>query len=680
MSRTSPAPSAPPRPIRTCQPCRLLKLRCNRGKPACSRCISAGRACHYSSQASQESTPVAVQLKESALGYAACDESESAGVSDPPTLGEIQNKLRSLTSRRSDSEEPDFGDHLPRINRANQPQKRIRPVLSCSRCRKLKAKCDRQYPCGRCCKYGQQCTYPPVRPPDKAHGAGKMQASDSKGDFGRARDLWEAKHCAANHWMSLFQYARNLLTNQGGHFDHDAEERPFQSLTSPNYPFVESSGGGDLPKSMPQRPIIQLLVQRYFDTIGKMFRIIDMAAFEAELQCYWEKSDDASPGWMARLLLLMSLGCDSLNRVDMHFASTHEHLPNLFLDQGAALLHQTPFMFRPDVCTIQTLCLMVLAKQMVRKSCFEEDASWCLTGMIKRLAISINLHLDQPTITSTDHESGLRRGLWMTILYLDLRQSVLSGLPVPAGPLPTSSAQSCCLGCVNASPSQLSTSTLQITPHASHREATRTILSGVLPLAYEVALAARSIDFPYETAVRLDKEVRRVSRELKELSAESASSASVCRDDFSVSQWEAIYLDTLFRRLLLELHRRFAYEPQAAIHYPVSHWSTLDCAAAMLVLQRSVYEKAESTTDQWLIEIFHSDFFVAGLTVSLYLLQNSPQIDSSTLPVGYALTTLLETLRSCRDIWARGKKFWLCEYMKFQFFDQVIESLDRGTV
>ncbi len=29
-------------------------------------------------------------------------------------------------------------------------------------------------------------------------------------------------------------------------------------------------------------------------------------------------------------------------------------------------------------------------------------------------------------------------------------------------------------------------------------------------------------------------------------------------------------------RLLLELHRRFAYEPQAAIHYSVSHWSTLE--------------------------------------------------------------------------------------------------------
>lgn len=77
----------------------------------------------------------------------------------------------------------------------------------------------------------------------------------------------------------------------------------------------------------------------------------------------------------------------------------------------------------------------------------------------------------------------------------------------------------------------------------------------------------------------------------------------------------------------------------------------------MLVLQRSICEKSESTAGQWPIGIFRSDFFVAGLTVSVFLIQNSSQLDSPTLPGGHALKTLLETLRSCRDICARWKNF-----------------------
>jgi hypothetical protein len=252
---------------------------------------------------------------------------------------------------------------------------------------------------------------------------------------------------------------------------------------------------------------------------------------------------------------------------------------------------------------------------------------------------------------------------------LDLRQSVLSGLPILAEPLPTYSL-----------PSSSHRQTPHGTSHASCGEKFQSFFVSVLPMAQEVAQAARSVDCSYETAVNLDKEVREILREVGELSAKSDYAPPAYQDDTLVLQWEGVYLDILFRRLLLELHRRFAYEPQAAVQYSVSHWSTLDCAAAMLVLQRSIYENSESTAGQWLIGIFRSDFFVAGLTISVYLLQNSSQLGSPILPGGSALETLLQTLRSCRDIWGRGKAFWLCEFQKFQFFDQVIASLDQGTM
>ncbi|KIX08872.1 uncharacterized protein Z518_03529 [Rhinocladiella mackenziei CBS 650.93] len=690
MSR---APSPKSRLILTCEPCRSSKLRCDQRKPICSRCHARGRACHYISQVTKSESGRSSGERRRPLiapGNASedCESarvppraiSASLSVDLPQSLDLIHHGPGSQRSLRSKSDEQEFAQPLPHLNRNYPVQRRIRAAVSCARCRKLKVKCDRQNPCGRCRKYGQHCRYLPFRLQNTAYPTGERETSALKGDTMNKRGLWRAKHCADSHWVTLFYYAENVLEKRGvgvNHLENDPEPcLSSENLTLPNYPFVECWDSKVISHKLPPRATIELLVQRYFDTTGKMFRIMDLSAFEVELQHFWELPEQASPGWMAQLLLIMSLGCDSLNTVDDEFATSHGHLPNLFLDQANVFLHRTPFMFRPDLYTIRTLCLMVLAKQIIRNSCFEEDTSWCLTGTIKRLAMSIGLHLDQPSNTLPHLESDARRALWTIILYLDLRQSVLSGLPILIEPLHLSFAVSNSLG-FSDSPSPLSrVSTPQSASNAACEEIFQNFFRKVLPLAHEIALAARSVDYSYEKAIRDDEEVRQVLREVRWLSADLSSPATP-HHDCSILQWEAIHLDILFRRLLLELHRRFAYKPQAVVHYAVSHWSTLDCAAAILVHQRNICEKSESSTaGQWLSGIFRSDFFVAGLTVSLYLVQSGSQLDSPTLPGGYARETLLETLRSCRDIWALGKNLDLCQFKRFQFIDRVISTLD----
>lgn len=679
-------PSAPSRPILTCESCRLSKLRCDKRKPRCSRCLTGGQACHYTPQeANKESTrsPTRRTTSPAAL-VVTFEDDKSVRITASKSSNSPAPLSQDNPSLISESGEQDSVELLPNLNRDSSPQKRTRTVVSCSRCRRLKVKCDRQHPCSRCWKYEQRCKYLPVNALRHARDAGGTELSKANGTVGNELDLFGAKHSAESHWLSLVHYARTLLGRHGVRYSEDeAERRPSPGiLTSPNYPFVTREHNMAITRLVPTRPIVQLFVQRYFNTMGKLFRIIDPPVFELELQHFWEQPDEDNPGWMAQLLLIMGLGCDFLNKEDGNFAASHGHLPDLFLDQATVLLHRTPFMFRPDLCTIRTLCLMVLAKQMIRKSCFEEDASWCLTGMIKRLAMSLNLHLDQPVGTARHLESGVRKVLWTTILYLDLHHSVLSGLPILLEPACLSFAPSNYLGFSDSLLSLSGHSTQQTMSHTAHEEVFQNIFYEVFPLAHEVALAARSIDCQYETAVRIDKEVRRALGVIRQVSIDSSSPTALLSDDDLVLQWDAIYLDTLLRRLLLELHRRFVYKPQAPIHYSVSYWSTLDCAAAMLVLQRRICEKSESefAAGQWLIGIFRSDFFVAGLTVSVYLIQNSSQPDSPNLPGGYATKTLLETLRSCRDIWARGKNFWICEFQKFRFFDQVITSLDQTTV
>ncbi|KAF7154894.1 hypothetical protein CNMCM5623_003152 [Aspergillus felis] len=70
-----------------------------------------------------------------------------------------------------------------------------------------------------------------------------------------------------------------------------------------------------------------------------------------------------------------------------------------FLEASQGFLHRTSFVAHPNLDIIRTLCLMVTAKQMVQMSCSAMDTSWCLTGLILRIAMSMGLHSARAVLT-----------------------------------------------------------------------------------------------------------------------------------------------------------------------------------------------------------------------------------------------------------------------------------------
>jgi hypothetical protein len=103
------------REVQTCTRCRSAKRRCDKVRPTCSRCEKAGTTCTYEGQATEASPSPDGQYEGAADG----------------TM--ISNPNRVV-------------------------QKRVRACLSCTRCHRLKIKCDKQSPCGRCARSGYETT------------------------------------------------------------------------------------------------------------------------------------------------------------------------------------------------------------------------------------------------------------------------------------------------------------------------------------------------------------------------------------------------------------------------------------------------------------------------------------------------------------------------------------------
>ena len=108
------------REVATCTRCRLSKRKCDQAKPNCTRCMRGGVQCTYEDQQLRENHPSISNEPETHT---------STPATTPPTPVQLE-KVR----------------------------KRNRACLSCTRCHRLKVKCNQKEPCGRCIRSGVQAT------------------------------------------------------------------------------------------------------------------------------------------------------------------------------------------------------------------------------------------------------------------------------------------------------------------------------------------------------------------------------------------------------------------------------------------------------------------------------------------------------------------------------------------
>lgn len=347
--------------------------------------------------------------------------------------------------------------------------------------------------------------------------------------------------------------------------------------------------------------------------------------------------------------MVLALGC---------FTATRD--PKLMVEfclAAEACLAKTAFLVRPSMSVMRTLCLIVVVKQLSNGTCWSFDASWTLLGIIVRLAVCIGLHkpptspsVETNAVTYSDWQSG--HIIWITIVYFCIQTAAVTGMPTLL-------------------------SSDDILERTDVQEVSLPHVEGVGPWL--------SLSDAFPTICKIIARVNPGTRvsydEILDYNATIRRLMAASMDHPECSNSLRAILDIFFRRVLMVLHRCHALAPNAPVRFPVSYWASLECSLAILVHHRDLCEHRDNSVYQDLLgRLYKLDFFAAALTASLYLLQrDAPLADGFAIP---PRQTILETLKTCTEIWGRDKDRSICfrsGYRTLTFILAMLSEMDGMT-
>lgn len=427
---------------------------------------------------------------------------------------------------------------------------------------------------------------------------------------------------------------------------------------------------------IPPRDVAESFIAQYLDSVEPFHQILHVPTFKEELEVFWSKPGTVHDGWLAQLFAILALGCQ-LHCIDATTSKDMGVSPDRLFEGAQACLQRTPFMIRPQMTSIRALCLFVIFKQTkVMMTCVECDALWPATGLIVRLAVLLGLHCtdsaQHPQFESS--ETTVRNRLWAAVILLDLRQSLAAGMPI----IPPSSD-------LIAEPlftiHQQNPAT--VTGTGAGTDLIFPLVYDILPQIFRILELATSpqVTLAYSQVASYDRQIRAL------LKYHETSFLTHQHDD---ARFQWTMTNVFFRRVLLALHSRLYQEPDAPSRYPVSYWSSLECSIALLSTQRELWDTSsqapsssnlEAKTAGFFARLFIQEFFLAVVTVCFHLVQEqSPLVSGNGLWCqGHARRTILELLRSCRDIWRVEKGASVCHGRSFRMIDSMVRFLEEGS-
>jgi hypothetical protein len=418
--------------------------------------------------------------------------------------------------------------------------------------------------------------------------------------------------------LPVSQMIKNMIRQQVNILDECVlpENFPFNSPAAASFACMDTVH--DLLQR--HRGKYQSYIDGYFALYQSSYPIIDTFMFSSLVEEFWNDPKSTDVTWLASFLMVLALGCFAVTR--------DQHATTELCMAAEACLSKTPFMVQSDILAIRTLCLMILAKQIVNTTCRTFDSCWTLLGIVTRAAIGMDLHRQ----SASPHQSledvrvwQSSQTLWSTIVYFCVQVATVTGKP-------------------------LLVSADMLTEHAplsiTQADDPWIMLIGVYPTIFHIISRITS-----ETDKPLYDEVVKHNDDVRQLMVAVLG---------KIHGKPKLYitLDIFFRRILLVLHRSHALHPAAPVDYPVSYWASLECGLAILVHYRDLEEQKGPDNADLFGRLFKLDIFSAMLTVCLHLLRHE-----APLSAGFAIPPrriILNTLQACIASWEEKVLYSIC--------------------
>ncbi|KAH6638835.1 hypothetical protein C7974DRAFT_122248 [Boeremia exigua] len=589
----------------SCSRCRLLKRRCDKIKPSCARCKRGGIPCAYEADSEMD-------------------------------------KIGPMVS--NDSNIP---YQTPAGTRTIAIRKRNRVCLSCTRCHRLKVKCDQKQPCLRCSRSGVEadCVYthkskPRVQPHEPAIGQSHFQEIPQAGIDEDPEFLvatWFLRRRESTRFRGIVNLMESLASVDSTPFGIAVKQHIESHCSSDfalpsNYPFGSpGSGRYASPQQVHElihkaRDDVAALVAGYFKSFHPALPVFDQSGFDAKLTDFWREPESADLIWLAQFLAVLGLGAFTFE----YAMDNGKPAASEFLYASEACMARTTYMAHPTTTAISTLCLMVIAKQATTATCWALDTCWNVMGLIVRLSMMMVLHKEwMPGYKDpiAARERAVRRRLWTMVVYLDTQMSTRTG---QQSVLPH--------GIINSN-----------TFSVDKGDCWDTIIPRSLPLVCDILSHMNVHDgeiFSYNKVLKYDREITQLMHEATA---------------FYEGDIVELTLDIYFRRALLVVHCQYALQSNALSVYPESYNATIEINLALL----SHYHRLSSISPHThlLAEPYMMDFLSAAITTCMMLLGEDAVSSSSTMSRNVSLThrkPMLDSLMRCMDILANNSRKVFC--------------------
>ncbi|EXJ83521.1 hypothetical protein A1O1_07144 [Capronia coronata CBS 617.96] len=495
------------------------------------------------------------------------------------------------------------------------------------------------------------------------------------------------------HWSLLsFEFKELAPFVFGKEPDFDRTNQELRALkqfypirANRNYPFRSNSTipwtKERIRSLLPPRATTDAYIELYLNTYEKTHGMLHVPMFREEMMLFWRTPSALPYEWLSQFLMMLALGCPRHERL------RRSQLVESFLDGAEAYLMQSPFQAKPNFTSIRAMAMMVIAKQIDIVAFDDSGAVWSFLGLVVRLAMCLGFHRDPQWFDSMSPlEAETRKRIWTTLVFMDVQNSLETGLPLLLHPDDYDSpAPGDQLDGQNLAEDNSNTATASQHADEANDSAFQSILSKSFPhVLHIIRLVHQPLN---DTTRRVVLEAEAKIRNLRQIAADTYPKySSDDKTDTLIPPWrqlQGILLEIYFRRVLLALHQPYVMAPDAAKRYPESCWSALESALAILVLQRRLYgEAADLVSIEWFAELFKGDFFVAALFVAVGIRRKSFGTQQKTSCPGRLaeIDIASQTLEACLAIWSSKVGLSVHHFKAHLFLGVVIAATKASEV
>ncbi|KAI1418331.1 hypothetical protein F5Y13DRAFT_148997 [Hypoxylon sp. FL1857] len=464
-----------------------------------------------------------------------------------------------------------------------------------------------------------------------------------------------ANYVSSVHWAAVLDSISELK-------DHYEKEKEEEAIKMTSFDYVPLSSPGprllyepvqatkaDILASIPDRPVVDRLVARYFNAHG-IASVLHSGKFLREYESFWQDPAATPYTWIGLLFSTMCLATqlqqmtenpDTLSRLHVFRERTvHCLILGQYTKGGTHVLE-----------TLVNHC----ASEVFM--CKDADIGlWLLLGILVQLALSLGYHRDPRNFSNiSPFASEMRRRLWTAVTQMDLRLSSQMGLPrlLKSHQCDTSEPR-------NLFDSDFDETTVDFPPSRPETEVT--------PILFNLAknridaiggmvsdLIADTREHPYSEIMELDRKLQETETLLPPAFRwEPLSRSFMVPPQIVLSR---IWLKLAVQRLIIWLHRKYLAPSHSQARYEYSRNACVQAAINILEFQQLVEEEIQPGGQlhpvRWMLTPLIQSTYLLGMSVLCYYVQlarSTPDVplDSDTDARIHAL------LRNTYPLWLRS--------------------------